>query len=215
MVDDNSPDGTGSSPTRWRPRSTVAAPPGQGRARPRLHRRASPRAGRGAGLVVEMDADLSHDPADLPRLMAPRSRAPTSCSARATSTAAGSRTGAWSGGLSRAGCPTHGACWRRRARPDRRLQVLPRPPRCARSTPDGERPGLRLPGRADLARAVAGPGVVEVPIRFRERRLGESKMSAQIAREAAWRVPALRYGSGRWRPWTPDAQPADPCLHEG
>ena len=45
-----------------------------------------------------------------------------------------------------------------------------------------------------------GLTVVEVPIRFRERRLGESKMSARIALEAAWRVPALRYGPRRWRP---------------
>src|SRR3954466_13459763 len=61
----------------------------------------------GAELVVEMDADLSHDPPHPPppippppRARAPRAagppppgRAPTSCSARATSTAAGSRTG--------------------------------------------------------------------------------------------------------------------------
>ena len=45
-----------------------------------------------------------------------------------------------------------------------------------------------------------GLTVVEVPIRFRERRLGESKMSARIALEAAWKVPALRYGPRRWRP---------------
>jgi dolichol-phosphate mannosyltransferase len=60
-----------------------------------------------------------------------------------------------------------------------------------------------------------GLSVVEVPIRFRERRLGESKMSARIAREAAWRVPALRYGSARWRPVEAKAPPADPLMHEG
>ncbi len=59
-----------------------------------------------------------------------------------------------------------------------------------------------------------GLGIVEVPIRFRERRLGESKMSAQIALEAAWRVPALRYGPRRWRPLGADGRPADPLAHE-
>jgi dolichol-phosphate mannosyltransferase len=61
-----------------------------------------------------------------------------------------------------------------------------------------------------------GLKIVEVPIRFRERRLGESKMSAQIALEAAWRVPALRYGPRRWRPpLGVDGRPADPLIHEG
>jgi dolichol-phosphate mannosyltransferase len=60
-----------------------------------------------------------------------------------------------------------------------------------------------------------GLTVVEVPIRFRERRLGESKMSARIALEAAWRVPALRYGPRRWRPLGADGRPADAVVHEG
>jgi dolichol-phosphate mannosyltransferase len=36
--------------------------------------------------------------------------------------------------------------------------------------------------------------VEEVPIVFREREHGDSKMSALIALEAAWLVPALRFG---------------------
>src|SRR5262249_49668780 len=64
-------------------------------------------------------------------------------------------------------------------------------------------------------RALAlGLSVLEVPIRFRERRLGESKMSLHIAREAAWRVPALRFSSRRWRPLEPDGRSADPLMHE-
>ena len=60
-----------------------------------------------------------------------------------------------------------------------------------------------------------GLTVVEVPIRFRERRLGESKMSARIALEAAWRVPALRYGPRRWRPALQvDRAAADPLSSE-
>ncbi len=33
----------------------------------------------------------------------------------------------------------------------------------------------------------------EVPILFRDRRVGASKMSARIALEAFWKVPALRF----------------------
>jgi dolichol-phosphate mannosyltransferase len=38
----------------------------------------------------------------------------------------------------------------------------------------------------------AGFQVVEVPIVFRDRRVGESKMTGAIVLEAAWRVPAMR-----------------------
>jgi dolichol-phosphate mannosyltransferase len=38
----------------------------------------------------------------------------------------------------------------------------------------------------------AGCSVTEVPILFRERRVGTSKMTARIAMEAVWKVPALR-----------------------
>jgi dolichol-phosphate mannosyltransferase len=34
--------------------------------------------------------------------------------------------------------------------------------------------------------------VVELPIVFRERRVGQSKMSPRIALEAFWRVPQIR-----------------------
>ena len=39
----------------------------------------------------------------------------------------------------------------------------------------------------------AGFTVTEVPILFRERREGQSKMTARIALEAVWKVPALRF----------------------
>jgi dolichol-phosphate mannosyltransferase len=41
----------------------------------------------------------------------------------------------------------------------------------------------------------AGFRVQEVPIVFRDRRVGASKMSARIAVEAFWKVPALRLRS--------------------
>jgi dolichol-phosphate mannosyltransferase len=39
--------------------------------------------------------------------------------------------------------------------------------------------------------------VVEVPIVFRDRRVGSSKMSRAIVVEAIWRVPLLRFGGRR------------------
>jgi dolichol-phosphate mannosyltransferase len=45
-----------------------------------------------------------------------------------------------------------------------------------------------------------GLSVVEIPITFRERRAGESKMSSRIALEAAWRVPQLRMRGGGGHP---------------
>jgi len=39
-----------------------------------------------------------------------------------------------------------------------------------------------------------GFDVLEVPIVFRERRAGRSKMGGAIVFEAAWRVPMLRVG---------------------
>ena len=54
--------------------------------------------------------------------------------------------------------------------------------------------GLCLPGRADLPRRPAGFRVVEVPITFRDREHGQSKMHWRIAVEAMWLVPMLRFG---------------------
>jgi dolichol-phosphate mannosyltransferase len=43
----------------------------------------------------------------------------------------------------------------------------------------------------------AGFKVVEVPITFKERQAGASKMSRAIVVEAAWKVPAMRFGKNR------------------
>ena len=108
VVDDNSPDGTGELADALARDDrvtccTARARPGLGRAYTAGFAHAL---ARGAGYVVEMDADLSHDPADLPRLIAPalgRRRPRARLALRRT--AAGSRTGACSGGcISLAGC---------------------------------------------------------------------------------------------------------------
>jgi len=153
----------------------------------------------GAGLVVEMDADGSHDPRDLPRLLA-RARA-------SADLVLGSRYVAGGGvedwdllrrAISRAGC--------RYARTMLGVGVrdLTGGFKCFRAATlraiDFET--VRSHGYAfqvELTyRALArGLRVEEVPITFRERTAGESKMSARIALEAMWLVPALRLARRR------------------
>ena len=152
-----------------------------------------------------MDADFSHDPAYLPPMIEAAAETPTSCSARGTSRAAGSATG---GRLRR--LVSRGGCWyarigarRARARPDRRLQVLPA------GGAGGDRPAtaIRSQGYAfqvELTyRAIQrGFRVMEIPIVFTDRRVGQSKMSRRIVLEAMWMVPRLRRRPGRRRCFT-------------
>ena len=148
----------------------------------------------GAELVVEMDADLSHDPRDLPRLL---ERA-----AAGVDLVLGSRYVAGGGVedwdllrrvISRGGC--------RYARTMLGVGVrdLTGGFKCFRAETlraidfetvrsEGYAFQVELTYRA-LAR---GLRVEEVPITFRDRSAGESKMSARIALEAIWLVPALR-----------------------
>jgi len=151
----------------------------------------------GAELVLEMDCDFSHDPADLPRLI------------RATADAdlvLGSRYvpggGVQDWGLIRRALSRGGSLY---------AQVLLALP--VRDLTGGFKcfrrnvlEGVDLAGIAAdgygfqievTYRAVrAGYRVTELPILFRERRVGQSKMSARIALEAVWKVPALRFRRG-------------------
>jgi dolichol-phosphate mannosyltransferase len=153
----------------------------------------------GAGYVVEMDADLSHDPADVPRLLE-RARA-------GADLVLGSRYVDGGGVedwdvlrrvLSRGGC--------RYARTVLGVEIrdLTGGFKCFRSETldlidfetvrsEGYAFQVELTYRA-LAR---GLRVEEVPITFRDRDAGESKMSARIALEAIWLVPALRLARRR------------------
>ncbi len=219
VVDDGSTDGTGALADR-----IAAADPAVGV----LHRGAKAGLGRayasgfatalagGAGYVIEMDADLSHDPADLPRLLAPAHEG--------ADLVLGSRYVDGGGvedwdllrrALSRGGCG-----YARRVL-GLGIRDLTGGFKCFRAETlaaiDAGSAGAQgYAFQVELTwRALClGLRVVEVPIRFRERVLGESKMSARIALEAAWRVPALRYGPRRWRPLVPSAPSADPVMDE-
>jgi dolichol-phosphate mannosyltransferase len=202
VVDDNSPDGTGEVVDR------LAAELGGVEV---LHRPAKGGLGQayvsgfaralaaGAGYVFEMDADLSHDPADLPRLLAAaRDGADVVLGSRYVP---GGGVEDWDPvrrGLSRAGCAyarrvlgvgvrdlTGGyKCFRADA-----LEAID----YATVRSQGYAFQVELTFRA-LRR---GLSVAELPITFCERRRGESKMSLRIALEAAVLVPRLRFGRRR------------------
>jgi len=197
VVDDSSPDGTGQIADRLatehpdvevlhRPRKS-----GLGRAYVAgfAHALAA-----GASHVIEMDADFSHDPADVPRLLAhARAGADLVIGSRYVAGGGVRNWGRRRRVLSRAGCVY--------ARAVLRLPVrdLTGGFKCfsAEALDRIDFTGARSEGYAFqvelTTRALRGRlRVVEVPIVFHERREGRSKMSGRIALEAAWRVPLLR-----------------------
>ena len=154
----------------------------------------------GAALVIEMDADFSHDPA-LPAGDDRGARAtPTWCSARATCRAAAVRN--W--GAARR-LVSRGGCWYARVVLGLDVRDLTGGFKCFRrevlEAIDLE--PVRSQGYAfqvELTyRAIqSGFRVKEVPITFTDRRVGQSKMSKRIVLEAMWMVPTLRAGKRRY-----------------
>jgi dolichol-phosphate mannosyltransferase len=206
VVDDDSPDGTGAIADRL-----AADRPGEIAV---LHRTRREGLGpaylagfahaleAGAGFVLEMDADLSHDPADLARLLAPV-RDGTADLALGSRYVAGGGVSDW--GVVRR-LVSRGGSWYARRVLRLRVRDLTGGFKCFRA--DVLRaidlPTVRSVGYAfqvELTfRAVrAGFRVVEVPIVFRDRAHGRSKMSWRIAAEAVVLVPRLRH---RGRPRT-------------
>jgi dolichol-phosphate mannosyltransferase len=147
----------------------------------------------GAELVLEMDADFSHDPADVPRLVAAAGAADLVLGSRYVPGGGVKDWGIVRRTLSRGGSAyarlllgvpvrdlTGGfKCFRRRVLETIDLDGV---------HADGYGFQIELTYRT----VQAGFKVAEVPITFRERRLGRSKMTARIALEAVWKVPALR-----------------------
>ena len=202
VVDDRSPDGTGEIADRL-----AAAHPGEVEV---LHRPGRGGLGpaylagfgraleAGAGFVCEMDADLSHDPADLSRLLATaRAGAGLALGSRYV---AGGGIADW-GVLRRA--VSRGGCWYARKVLGVGVRDLTGGFKCYRAEvlaaidlPTVRSHGYTFQVELTYRALCAGFEVVEVPIVFRDRRRGTSKMSWRIAVEAAWLVPALR-GSAR------------------
>ena len=199
VIDDNSPDGTGAiadSLAVELPFVSVLHRPlkeGLGPAYLAGVRRALDD---GAELVVEMDCDFSHDPADVPRLIeAVEAGADIAIGSRYVT---GGGVGNWGlvrriiskGGSLYAALflqmgvkdPTAGfKCMRRSV-----LEALD----LDRITSKGYAFQIELTYLAKRA----GFSVVELPITFDDRTTGTSKMSRRIVLEAIWRVPLLRFG---------------------
>ncbi len=196
VIDDSSPDGTGELADR------LAAEHG-GRVAV-LHRAAKEGLGPaylagfrrslsdGAELVLEMDCDFSHDPGDVPRLIAAAADADLVLGSRYVE---GGRIEDWGGGrrfVSRAGSlyaqtllATHirdltggFKCYRR--------EVLERIDLDAVSSR-----GYAFQIETTYRALQAGFRVIEIPIAFADREAGASKMSRAIVLEAIWRVPYL------------------------
>jgi dolichol-phosphate mannosyltransferase len=196
VVDDGSPDGTGEIAERVageRPEVRVMHRPsklGLGRAYLAGFETAL---ASGAELVLEMDADFSHDPADLPRLIAAAGAADLVLGSRYVPGGGVENWGALRRILSR------GGSWYARVLLGVPVRDLTGGFKCfnSRVLEAIDLTGVHADGygfQIELTyRAIqAGFTVAEVPILFRERREGQSKMTARIAVEAVWKVPALR-----------------------
>ncbi len=165
----------------------------------------------GAAYVMEMDSDFSHDPADLARLLAavrcgadlalgsryvPGGGAVDWGLLRRVISEGGSTYARWVLGLGVRDLTGGFKCFKREV-----LEAI-------------HFDSVRSQGYAfqvELTyRAVrAGFRVVELPIVFKDRERGQSKMSWRIAAEAMWLVPRLRFG-----PQPPDAD-ASLCIVDG
>jgi dolichol-phosphate mannosyltransferase len=197
VIDDNSPDGTGEIADRLaaeRPYLDVLHRPVKAGLGPAYLAGFERALAGGAELVLEMDCDFSHDPADVPLLIA--------AAEDGADVVLGSRYveggGVTDWGLARRVIsrgasiytalflqmgvkdPTGGfKCFRRRV-----LETLD----LAGITASGYTFQIEVTYRARRA----GFRIVEIPIVFSDRERGRSKMSRAIVLEAIWRVPLLR-----------------------
>lgn len=193
VVDDASPDGTADVAREAGAEVIVRRGP-RGLGPAYRHGFARALAG-GFDPVFQMDADLSHDPADLPRLAAALAEEDADL-VLGSRWVEGGGTVAW--GLGRRALSRFGSAYARAwlGLPHHDLTGGFKAWRvgCLAAVDPAR---LRADGYAFQVEATwravrAGARVVEVPIVFTERRAGASKMSGRIALEAAWRVPGLR-----------------------
>jgi len=196
VIDDNSPDGTGKLADRLaRELDYVEV----------LHRHRKEGLGpaylagfrvalaRGAERILEMDCDFSHDPKDVPRLIAATDDADLALGSRYVE---GGEIPNW--GVIRRAISAGGSLYAR--------LILSGPVhdqtagfRCYRAevlrTIDLDAihsKGYAFQIESTYRTLRAGFRVVEVPIAFVDREAGVSKMNRAIVLEAAWKVPAIR-----------------------
>ncbi len=196
IVDDGSPDGTGELADRLAaelPHVDVlhrATKEGLGPAYLAGFRHAL---AAGADLILEMDCDFSHEPADVPRLIAAAENADVVLGSRYVR---GGSIGNW--GLTRRFISRGGSlyaqvligarirdltggfkCYRRKVLETIDLDAI-------------DSKGYAFQIETTYRALRAGFRVVEVPIAFVDREVGGSKMSRRIVLEAVWKVPTLR-----------------------
>ena len=196
VIDDASPDGTGALADRMAaelPSVSVLhreRKEGLGPAYVAGFRRAL---ADGAELVLEMDCDFSHDPKDVPRLLAGAENADVVLGSRYVK-GGGVRNWGFARRFVSEGGSTYARiilglhvrdltggfkCFRRKV-----LETIPLERIDAR--------GYAFQIETTYRAARAGFSIVEVPIVFVDREVGHSKMSRTIVLEAVWRVPVLR-----------------------
>jgi dolichol-phosphate mannosyltransferase len=200
IVDDNSPDGTGEIADRLAEADESVAV---------LHREIKEGLGPaylagfrvaldgGAQRIIEMDADFSHDPTYLPRLIEATENADLAIGSRYVPGGGITEWGPVRRFISRGGSAyarvalglpikdlTGGfKCFRRIVLETIDLQTI-------------EARGYAFQVETTYRAIKSGFRVVEVPIVFKDRTDGTSKMSRAIVAEAMWRVPAMRFR--RW-----------------
>jgi dolichol-phosphate mannosyltransferase len=197
VIDDNSPDGTGRLADRLAQQLDYVdvlhreRKEGLGPAYLAGFRRAL---SDGAELVLEMDCDFSHDPNDVPRLLA--------AVEQGADLALGSRYvpggGVRNWGLIRRVISAGGSLYAR-VLLGVKVRDLTGGFKCYRRAAleaidlDGvESKGYAFQIETTYRVLRAGFKVVEVPITFADREFGGSKMSRAIVAEAIWKVPGLR-----------------------
>jgi dolichol-phosphate mannosyltransferase len=196
VIDDGSPDGTGEIADRlaaelgWVSVLHRDRKEGIGPAYIAGFRRAL---ADGAELVLEMDCDFSHDPADVPRLIAAANDADLVLGSRY---APGGGTANW--GLLRR-IVSRGGCLYAQVLLGMRVRDLTGGFKCFRRSAleaidldELSAHGYAFQIEATYRVKRAGLRIVEVPITFIERRAGDSKMTGSIVAEAMWKVPVLR-----------------------
>jgi dolichol-phosphate mannosyltransferase len=197
VVDDNSPDGTGEIADR------LAGSNDSMRVLHRAHKEGLGPAylagfrvalDAGAQRIIEMDADFSHDPAYLPRLIRAAENADLVIGSRYVPGGGVTEWGPMRRFISRGGSAyarmlldlpirdlTGGfKCFRREVLEAIDLDTI-------------EARGYAFQVETTFRAIKAGFRVVEIPIVFKDRRDGTSKMTRSIVAEAIWRVPAMRF----------------------